>query len=89
MTAQTPTTLTLVANATLWPFITLAVLGLSIALMYVNDNTFLLVPPVMVTVISALRVRSNKWYLLPLIPGAFAVLFMLFALTSSWVGFSA
>lgn len=86
MTIQTRAATTPDANSALWPFIALAVLGVSIALMYVNDNTFLVVPPVLVTVISALRVRGNKWYLLPLIPGALGVLYMVFVIVSFSLG---
>ncbi|GAA4369116.1 hypothetical protein [Paeniglutamicibacter cryotolerans] len=61
MTTQIPVRSTTAADSKAWPFIALAVLGISISLMYINDNSFLLVPPMLVTVISALRVRGNKW----------------------------
>ncbi|MFF5793747.1 hypothetical protein ACFY5D_17005 [Paeniglutamicibacter sp. NPDC012692] len=68
----------------LWPAVALGILGVSIWLVSVSDNTFLLLLPLGIAVLSAKRVRANKWYLLPLVPCALFVLWMALSMTAMW-----
>ncbi|MFJ6416889.1 hypothetical protein [Paeniglutamicibacter sp. NPDC091659] len=52
------------------PVVALGILGISIWFITISDNTFLLLLPLGIAVLSAKRVRANTWYLLPLLPCA-------------------
>ncbi len=68
----------------LGPIVALGILGISIWLITISDNTFLLLLPVGIAVLSAKRVRANKWYLLPLVPCALFVLWLALATLAMW-----
>lgn len=68
----------------LGPGVALGTLGVSIWFISVCDNTFLLVLPLGAAVLSAKRVRANKWYLLPLVPRVGFALWMLLAMIAMW-----
>lgn len=66
------------------PAVALGILAVSIWLIYNSDHTFMLILPLGVAVLSARRVRANKWYLLPLVPCALFVLWMALATIAMW-----
>lgn len=66
------------------PLFASALLVLSIWLISISDNTFLLIPPVIIAVWCFKGLRKNKWYWLPLIPSAAGIAFMTVMLIIVW-----
>ncbi|EMQ97673.1 hypothetical protein ADIAG_03053 [Paeniglutamicibacter gangotriensis Lz1y] len=66
------------------PLIAFVLLAFSIWLVFINDNTFLLIPPVVIAVWCVKGLRRNRWYWLPLIPSIVGIALMMVALIIGW-----